>query len=478
MHDHVIPSPVLVGPTESSAQNVRHVPRATWSTTRNQVAEAALGLSYLVISLACGVWYVYTLQPSFVNDLWWAGFNLTGHEAFLIDLVNAVLSTTAATSLSIYAPSAMVQKTYASGVSYTNVPPTYARHVIFNELTSIEYAVPQLRRLSASWSMRVNVQHCWVDFARSFEVAHTMKRQQRCREHYASNAGVYMEAILRNVVWADYLSIWGGDNAPFTVAIQLPLQETLHGRAFLDTMATARATTTIDAELAYWQTFGLASFTAQWQNRWQAGVTESIEMENALGLRQLVTVKNLPRGAGPWTSNNFLWIPLNDLWNGQGMGRSMICGTLTYFSANVSASMPAIDLEVFKGTTNVSGNFVRNHIGPFLSIDSIYVAVPAALATTCTVFLDAMFGQLDARRFTQLTTITTTTLAPLPPAWQNASVYYGGSPMCTRQSGTLFPQQSFGFFDDCSKALPLQVTVTASASLFALLATAETVPRA
>ncbi|EQC39981.1 hypothetical protein SDRG_02636 [Saprolegnia diclina VS20] len=469
-------------PTEDHVRQSRHVPEATWSFTKKQVAEAILGLCYLLISLACGVWYVYTLQPSFVNDLWWAGFNLTGHEAFLVDLVNAVLSTTAATSLSIYAPSAMVQKTYASPVSYTNVPPTYARHVIFNELTSIEYAVPQLRLLSASWSMRVNVQHCWVDFERSFEVAHTTKRQQRCFEHYATNAGVYMEAILRNVVWADYLSIWGGDNAPFTVSIQLPLQETVRGRTFLSTMATVRSSTTVDDELAYWRTFGLTSFTAQWQNRWQAGVTESIELENALGMRQLVTLKNLPRGTGPWTSQNFFWIPLNDLWNGQGMGRSIIRGTLTYFGANVSVSMPAIDLEVFNGNTNASGNFVhqaalvRSHIGPFLSIDSVYVAVPTALATTYTAFQDALFRQLDAERLSTLTSISTTTLAPLPPAWKSASMFYGGNPMCTLHSGTLFPQQSFGFFDDCSKALPLQIPVTASASLFAVLATAEASP--
>ncbi|OQR88393.1 hypothetical protein ACHHYP_06836, partial [Achlya hypogyna] len=176
---------------------------------------------------------------------------------------------------------------YASPISYTNVQPTYARHIIFNELTTIEYAVPHLRRLSASWSMRMNVQWCWVDFNQTFEVAHTVARQQRCLDNFRSNAAVYIEATLRNQVWDDYIAIWGGDNGPFTVAVQLPLMESTAGRAWLATVAQARNTTSVDEELVYWRSFGLERFQLQWQNRWQAGISETIVLKNALGMQQV-----------------------------------------------------------------------------------------------------------------------------------------------------------------------------------------------
>ena len=173
------------------------IPRSTCRETAFVIA----GVSYLVLSLCIGVWYLSQLAPSLANDLWWPSFSPTRHQAFLIDLVNAQLTLMSAGALNLYGQDASIAKVYdASLVSSTNVLPTYARNVIFAELTSIEYAVRQLRTLSASWSMRMNTQHCWVDFNQTFEVAHTLARQGRCQHHLAANAVVYMEAILRNVV--------------------------------------------------------------------------------------------------------------------------------------------------------------------------------------------------------------------------------------------------------------------------------------
>ncbi|EQC26772.1 hypothetical protein SDRG_15422 [Saprolegnia diclina VS20] len=179
------------------------------------------GLVYLVTSLGVGLWYLALLSPSLANDLWWAGFTPTGDEALLIDLVNAQLALVATSTLNIYAADATMHKRYNMSTATTTVSPTYARRVILTELTSIEYAVPQLRTLGASWSMRVNTQHCWVDFNQTFEIAHTEGRQQRCKDQFATNGAVYLEAILRNVIWTDFQAIWGGDGAPFTVAIHV-----------------------------------------------------------------------------------------------------------------------------------------------------------------------------------------------------------------------------------------------------------------
>ncbi|KAF0695508.1 Aste57867_13678 [Aphanomyces stellatus] len=54
-------------------------------------------------------------------------------------------------------------------------------------------------------------QYCWVDLDHAFEVAHTTARQQRCVDRYAHDGAVYMETVLLNQVWDDYLATYGGD---------------------------------------------------------------------------------------------------------------------------------------------------------------------------------------------------------------------------------------------------------------------------
>ncbi|KDO28637.1 hypothetical protein SPRG_06492, partial [Saprolegnia parasitica CBS 223.65] len=406
-----------------------------------------------------------------------AGYNVTGHEAFLIDLVNGHLATTttAASTLNVLAPSATVQASYAAPVSFTAVFPTYARRAIMTELTSIAYAVPQLRTLSASWSMRMNVQHCYVDFGQFFEVAHSRQRQARCKKWHATNAAVYMEATLRNVVWADFVEIWGGDNGPFTKSIQQPLLESARGAAFLGSLASARHSTSIEDEIHYWHRVGMRHFQLQWQNLWQPGISETIFVQNALGMQQVVTLKNVPRTNGPWTSLNFFWMPLNDIWTGYDANRSMVRDTSTYFGANVSASMPAINLEVLNGNIDISGGFagpaflVRSSIGPFLSIDCLYQGVPPALAQLYMTYQSSLFEQLlnNASAMALFSASASIQLSPVPPTWTSASVFYGGNPMCTAQPPTSFVQQSFDFFDDCSTPVALEIPLYPTSALLA-----------
>ncbi|KDO25105.1 hypothetical protein SPRG_09247 [Saprolegnia parasitica CBS 223.65] len=426
------------------------------------------GLVYLAVSLSFGVWYLWLLAPSLANDLWWAGFTPTGCEALLIDVINARLATAGTGALHLYGANATSPKTYNLTRATTNVLPTYARTILFSELTSIEYAVRQLRTLSASWSMRMNVQHCWIDFGQSFEVALTEARQQRCRERYASNAAVYMEAILRNVVWADYMTIWGGENGPFTVAVQLALEESSHGRAFLKAVSIARDTTTCDDELKYWQTFGLVSFQLQWHNRWQSSIHETIVLENAIGMQQVLSLKNLPQQAGPWTSSALFWLPLNSLWSPQFVNRSLVRGSSRFFGANASADMPAIDIEVLEGVTSVSGQFenqleiFRRVIGPFQSVDCLFIQAPSTL--------QALVGTLHASQ-PRLGTLPPASLALTPLAWRNYASYYGGNLMCTALPSTSYPQQPFDFFDDCTRPEPLTITFDPVALLLARAAT-------
>ncbi|EQC35334.1 hypothetical protein SDRG_07046 [Saprolegnia diclina VS20] len=438
-------------------------------TSRPKLTHAVFGLLYLLTSLSIGLSYLSLLAPSLLNDLWWAGFSPTEGGAFLIDIVNAQLALVNATSLDIYAIDAAIKKRYNASSATTNLSPTYARRILFAELTSIEYAVPQLRTLSASWAMRMNVQYCYVDFDQNFEVAHTARRQRRCRRQYATNGAVYLEAIWRNVVWADYITTWGGDGGRFSVAYQRGLQETLVGRNFLANVAHARNSTTMDDELNYWRQFRINRFQLQWQNRWQPGVTETILLENAIGLQQLVTIKDVSQGVGSWSSGLLFWIPLNDLRFAQAVNRSLIRSASNFFGANVSSTLPFEDLEVFQGNTLVSGQFFnqsalfRDTIGPFQSVDSLYVDAPSVLVQAVHRAKIQVSNEL-------LDVIPSVTLRLTPLAWRGF-VYHGGNLLCTTLPGTTFVQQSFDFFDDCSKPKPLIVTWSSLAAVFTRLAT-------
>ncbi|KDO26905.1 hypothetical protein SPRG_07621 [Saprolegnia parasitica CBS 223.65] len=181
------------------------------------------------------------------------------------------------------------------------------------------------------------------------------------------------------------MATWGGVNSRFVIAYERALQETTTGQAFLSQVSQARNTTTISDELLYWRQYNLDRFQLQWQNRWQPGITETILLENAIGLRELVTIKNFAQGAGPWTTNLLFWIPLNDLTLAKYMNRSMVRGSSRFFGANISASLPAKDLEVVQGVTPVAGQFFnqsalfRQTIGPFQTVDVFYRKAPSAL---------------------------------------------------------------------------------------------------
>ncbi|EQC25739.1 hypothetical protein SDRG_16400 [Saprolegnia diclina VS20] len=156
-----------------------------------------------------------------VNDRWWAGFHGTGHEAFLIDLLNTVLATTTTTT------------------AFTLLP-TYARCAVLTDA-------------------------CYVDFAATFEVAHTLSRQARCKQ--------------------------------------------------IASLASVRMSTSLPEKIRYWE--------RHFQLQWQPGTSEIMLVQNALGMQQLVTVKNLAQKSGPWTSLDLRWMPLNDLANGHELNRRM-----------------------------------------------------------------------------------------------------------------------------------------------------------
>ncbi|OQR89744.1 hypothetical protein ACHHYP_06085 [Achlya hypogyna] len=448
------------------------------SRSKRQQAVAVTGVAYVLLSLASSVWYLTILAPSFTNDLWWAGYNVSGHQAFLVDLVNQLLVTHTTGTFDPLAPSAVVAKSYSAIVSTTLVWPTDVRAYTLGRLTSLEYAVVNLRRLSASWSFRMNSQPCWVDFNATFEVAHTLARQQRCRDRYQANAAVYIEAILRNQNMAAFLTHWGAADHLYDTTYQRGLRETQRGRDFLASLPTERPTTSVEQELAYWRSFNVTHFTLQWQNRWQPGIAETIVLENAFGMQQQVTLKAQDQVTGPWSSQSLYWLPIQDVFSGQVMNRSFIRGTSRYFGANATTlGLAAINIEAYRGIADAKGalsgvaNVFHSTVGPYLSVDMFLVPVPPLIVTVYNQFQQALLDQITASP--DLTTaylaLGQTSVAPVPPVWRNLT-YYGGDPMCTSGVATGFVQQSFDFFETCSSQVPLTTTLSGPSVLFSLLA--------
>ncbi|OQS07653.1 hypothetical protein THRCLA_20098, partial [Thraustotheca clavata] len=433
----------------------------------------AIGLAYILLSLSSSVWYLFILSPSMANDFWWAGYNITGSQAYLVDLVNQILCTHANGSFDPLVSTAHVAKTYTLPVSYTNIIPTYMRAYTLGELQTIEYAVVHLRQLSAYWSMRMNSQYCWVDFNKTFEAAHTISRQLRCEKYYKDNAAVYLEAMLRNQIWDAYVLYWSGIGINFNVAYERGLQETQQGRDFLAQISSSLVRSTIEDEIAYWKSYNLTKYKLQWQNRWQPRISETILVENAFGMQQLITLKALDQVVGPWSSQSLFWMPLQDTFNAMIMNRSFIRGTSLYFGANTTNHLPVINLETYRGIASASGaltgiaNLFHNQIGPYLSIDLFLVPVPKILTTVYNQFHHILYDQLTSDTFDTFMSMPSLTGAPVPPIWRNL-VYFGGDPMCTSGAVSTFVQQSFDFFETCFQPTQLQLSINNEAMIWSL----------
>ncbi|KAF0695744.1 hypothetical protein As57867_013405, partial [Aphanomyces stellatus] len=433
------------------------------------------GFAYVTLSLGLSVVYLTLLQPAFSNDLWWPHYNVTVHQALLIDLFNVALATQANGTIDLLAPWAVIDKSYDSSVATAAIYPTYVRRLIWAEFTSVEYAVVNLRSLSGSWSLWMCTQYCWVDLQRQFEVAHTTGRQQRCADRYSANGAVYMETMLRNQNWDDFVANYGGDGGVFTLSVQAWANAVPGGSEWLAATASARLTTSVAQEIAYWRAQNITSYMLQWQNRAQGRVSESVVVENALGMQQDITLKNLPLTMEAWTSYTMYWFPLGDFTILKSLNLSLIpVANDTVFQ------LPPVDYEVLLGLQDNDGDYVgqietlRTSVGPFNSIDSFYVPVPAPLIRLYAAYIDALYELLSSQPNAgdTLNALGGAIHTPTPPSWANLEVlYYGGSPLCLFGQPEPYVQESFNFYDTCATQRPLTVALTQYSSVFVALTT-------
>ncbi|EQC39459.1 hypothetical protein SDRG_03661 [Saprolegnia diclina VS20] len=442
-----------------------------------QLLEALLGVTYVVLSVLSGIMYLRVLAQSSANDLWWPHYNASGYEAFLVDLINQMLPVVSSGTWDLRSPDAMVPQAYARLSAATRIYPPYIHSLLVSpRLTSPTFVIPKLRALTPFWSMRINVPSCWVDFNQSFEMALTIARQQRCAQRYRHNAAVYLEAVVRNQVWADYMAMWGTPGSYFDVAVQQGLRASIAGQTWLTNVSIAAKTTSVADEVDYWQKHNLTSFELQWQNRWLTGISDTLQLTNAFGLTEALPLKVQPLLAGSWSSQTMNWMPIQVAYNAMILNRSMVRDTAQYVGLNTSL-LPTVNFETYRGLADTAGQLVGQAalfhatVGPYFNVDTRIKPMVPDLLGAYNTFHSALFARLDASRplFDGLLTLRPLQLAPLPASWRNAT-YFGGDPMCTNGAPTGFVQAPFSFYDDCSHLHPFTVVAAPTTLLFALLA--------
>ncbi|KAF0694286.1 Aste57867_14834 [Aphanomyces stellatus] len=433
-----------------------------------------LGSAYLVVSMLCSTLYLTQLEPAFANAIWWRGYNASGHQALVMDLVNSFLATHSAGALDLLGPTATMDKNYASPRSTTAVHPSYVRRLIYNELTSLEFAIMNLRAMDALFIVSVPTQYCWVDLDRQFQVAHTDARQARCERRYRANGAMYMETVLRNQDWTAFMTAFGGPNGAFTTPILAWLNQVPEGQRWL--AQTAAASTTIDEEALYWRARQVTSFALQWHNGWQAGMTETLQLENALGLPHALHVKNIPQSVESWTSQYMYWSLVNDLIAMNYCNCSLIRAALNSYTV-----LQPLFLESSLGVQDPSGNFIaqvalfRAVVGPFNAVDLTYVVVPPLAMELYHSFQTSLYTLFRSHPNAQKTMDSVTSnmvLTPTPQSWTTMpdTLFYGGNPMCLYGLPQPYVQETFSFYDTCATQPPLRVLLTPTSTIFTALA--------
>ncbi|OQR99821.1 enoyl-CoA hydratase/isomerase family, partial [Thraustotheca clavata] len=441
---------------------------------RNHHRLDPISLLWLWGSFSCTIWYLYILRPSFSNDLWWPNYNASGHQAFLIDSINFLLKTEISMG-QVDITTVLSDKSYGTDLTYPFVYPGDGAAILTTQLISLPHAIETIRNMSSVYLLWVPTQFCWVDFTKQWEIATTDKRQSRCAHKYSTNSAVYLEAFLRNTKWSKFIANFGGPGNLFTVGIQLALEETKAGLLWLN--STASCNTSFKEELLYWTSFNLSTFKLQWQNAILTGLDDNVQIVNALGIGQSVTIKANAQLGGPWTSgvfNAFFNNDLNLLVN--GCNSSLVRGSSNYFMIVPCDYMQPPVFESLAALFDESGDYINqtglihSTFGSYLSVDMWILPVPTDLVNLVSTFNKRLSESLlESNQLRDLyNNVEKITLSPLPPMWNGDYFYFGGNPMCLGGSAQIFSQQSFSATDSCSTPVPFSLMLSKRSILFGL----------
>ncbi|KAF0739803.1 hypothetical protein Ae201684_004689 [Aphanomyces euteiches] len=427
-----------------------------------------LGYLYSIVSLGFSIVYVFILTEYTTNDHFWRNFNSTGGYTFLADVVNTKLRLGELGEFDIF--SQAILKDYSLPKTYTDIRLSATRRALTHSV-SFEMAVAAYRANTMFENANTMAPYCWVDFGHQYEMAHTAKRQLRCAKKLFDNAAAHMESLLRNTRLSDLMqSVYGIqiNQTILTAVLTLP-----GGTTWVANLMKLMDDDwgSIPDEVAYWRSQGTTYFAIQYQNRFQTGNLNRIDIINALGITRSMTISIVPyisRSLSLWSTryvNTGWW---NDMSKCISIGANMLRNT----SQSIEALGRNWDTIYTGATTTVGGDIVRAYVGPFMTWDTKVLSPPPSLlkmlANFHTQFYDLLRSDISFSSAYQ--NIFESDIDVVPSNWGGQDMlYYGGNPMCSliTQSKT-YVQMPFSFDDACQRQDRLAILFARTATLFSM----------
>ncbi|OQR83975.1 hypothetical protein ACHHYP_14065 [Achlya hypogyna] len=345
-------------------------------------AKVVVGFFYVIFTVAGSYSYIYLSQSAMTNDFWWARFNSSGHQTFLVNwftrqlqlnrvVLNVDLTTPA------YSDASMA---YNLSQTTTSVPMLYAS-MVQDEVNTLGNVVQGLRNMDGCYVPWIATPLCYVDFNQTWEMAVSAYRQTQCANSHAQNGAVYMESYLRNANWAELYTCW---HSSLDVGIFAHVATSEIGRSWM--RGTQKNTLPVAAEVRYWQQHGIMTFETLWQSYKLLGVVETFSIQSAFGFTYPMTLKysNGSFHTEHQTSFKLQWPIASLFWaianNASGIGGySLVRQSPKFAFANTT-----IEASLFRnGTleTPLGAGFalMRSTLGPYGSINAKRLAPPEVL---------------------------------------------------------------------------------------------------
>ncbi|CAK4131620.1 unnamed protein product [Aphanomyces euteiches] len=346
----------------------------------------------------------------------------------------------------------------------------YPRLLLASDLsTDLIGVIQSLRSLQGKDVMYLLTPYCWADFNRTWSMAHSEQRAQRCLDEDSDNAAVYLEATFRNI---DFPSWSAQYDDLFKQTIASALAETPSGIAWLDYI-TAHEPEQPPNEALFWKQLNLTRFTTQWGNYRQTGLLETIAIENTMGVRYKVQIKAVPSynlGVA-WTSGTLYGSLENEMWAVVPTNSTLIRSSERFFGIS---NPNAIEMYINTYPLNYLQQILHDQMGPLGSYDMKLIVPPPDLLDIVAAF-HAQLTLEDSRnpQFAELlNSIGSISVRPVPRRWSDPNLSFrGGSPLCASSGfAQAYIQTSFGFDDDCNTQTPYSAAMTGENILFQFVA--------
>ncbi|EQC36588.1 hypothetical protein SDRG_06032 [Saprolegnia diclina VS20] len=447
-------------------------PASPWHARISAVA----GFLYVVAAVSSSYSYLQIAKRTLVNDLIWPGFNLSSTHVFLTNcLWGRIAMNQTDGDFMLTDPS--INAVGSTVASTTSSPTHFGARMQYSTLMTLVDAVHGLRATDACDTPWIFTPYCYLDFGGAWDMAATATRQARCRHTMATNAAVYLESLLRNVEWDDWVTCWGPS---FDSAFGKHLATTRQGQAFLASVSQPRLS--VADEVTYWQRYDLESYELQWQNFKVIGLDNTYSIVNALGLSYPFT---LQRSQGYFrrefqTTYKLYWSLANDLANLPNQ-TSLLRASPAFAYANASLEDVYLANATFLTAPLPAGYaVVRAALGPFGAIDAVYVEVPRVVRAAARDIMSAVATHRARSLESQAAYATLDVKFPaslVPAAWLELGFESGGgSLLCpdlpSTSSIATGVLRLFHFETTCTESSTLmQPTLTADCLVVAALLT-------